>query len=87
MSGRPKPRQNRSRRYYSAPRTCTFCTDRSIVLDYKDVGLLKKFVVGEGKIRPRRQTGTCAKHQRKLAQTIKRSRHMALLPFASEIIR
>lgn len=87
MSEKPKRRQGRSKRYYSAPRVCTFCTNHSIIINYKDVALLRKFVIGEGKIRPRRQTGTCAKHQRKLAKAIKRSRHMALLPFAGEIIR
>ena len=87
MSEKPKHRQGKSRRYYSAPRVCTFCTNHSIDINYKDVAVLRKFVIGEGKIRPRRQTGTCAKHQRKLAKAIKRSRHMALLPFADEIIR
>lgn len=87
---RDKPRQNKKRggrRYYSAPRTCSFCTDHSLVMDYKNTDLLRKYIFKEGKIRPRRQTGTCAKHQRKLAQTIKRARHMALLPFAGEIIQ
>lgn len=88
MSEKPnrKPRRG-GRRYYSAPRVCSFCTDHSLVLDYKNTDLLRKYILIEGKIRPRRQTGTCAKHQRKLAQTIKRSRHMALLPFAGESIR
>ena len=54
------------RRFYSKPRVCQFCTDKSIVIDYKNVSLLSSFINREGKIRPRRQTGTCAKHQRKL---------------------
>ena len=87
MSERPQRKPRRTGRYYRAPRVCAFCTDHSIVINYKDVNLLRKYVVGEGKIRPRRLTGTCAKHQRRLAQSIKRSRHMALMPFAIEIIR
>jgi small subunit ribosomal protein S18 len=75
------------RRYYSRPRTCQFCTDPSMVIDYKQTDTLRRFIVGAGKIRPRRQTGTCAKHQRKLAKAIKRARHIALLPFSGEVLR
>jgi small subunit ribosomal protein S18 len=82
---RPRGRYQ-SRRYYR-PRTCQFCTDRSIVINYKNVDLLRRFVHEDGKIRPRRQTGTCAKHQRTLAKAIKRSRHIALLPFTGEVLR
>ena len=56
-------------------------------MDYKQVDIWKRFVTDQGKIRARRETGTCAKHQRMLAQTIKRARHMALLPFAGERFR
>jgi len=55
------------------------------VIDYKDVDLLQRFVSDRGKIRPRRQTGTCAKHQRRLAIAVKRARHIALLPFVAEL--
>ena len=75
------------RRYYSRPRQCPFCADKSIIMDYKNKDLLKSFVTDEGKIRPRRQTGTCAKHQRALAGAIKRARHIALLPYVGESIR
>jgi small subunit ribosomal protein S18 len=53
-------------------------------IDYKNVDLLKRFITDEGKIRPRRQTGTCARHQRALATAIKRARHLALLPFTGK---
>jgi small subunit ribosomal protein S18 len=56
-------------------------------MDHKDTALLRRYVSEDGKIRPRRQTGVCAKHQRKLARTIKRARHLALLPFAGEVLR
>jgi small subunit ribosomal protein S18 len=51
--------------------------------DYKDVDTLRKFVTETGKIRPRRQTGNCARCQRSLAREIKRARHLALLPFVN----
>ncbi len=76
--------QRGGRRYFSRPRVCQFCADRTIVIDYKNVSLLSGFVNRGGKIRARRQTGTCAKHQRAVAIAIKRSRHMALLPFSGE---
>jgi len=75
------------RRYYSRPRFCQFCTDKSTNLDYKNVELLKGFITADGKIRPRRQTGTCAKHQRELARAIKRARHIAFLPYTGEVLR
>jgi small subunit ribosomal protein S18 len=49
--------------------------------------MLQRFITEEGKIRPRRQTGTCAKHQRQLAKSVKRARHVALLPFTGEVLR
>lgn len=49
--------------------------------------MMQRLITEEGKIRPRRQTGTCAKHQRQLAKAIKRARHVALLPFTGEVLR
>jgi small subunit ribosomal protein S18 len=69
------------RRYYSRPKTCQFCADKSLSIDYKKADMLRRFISDDGKIRPRRQTGTCARHQRTLAGAIKRARHIALLPF------
>ncbi|MDD5431200.1 MAG: 30S ribosomal protein S18 [Candidatus Pacebacteria bacterium] len=60
---------------------CFFCSQNLKEVDYKDVELLKKFVSGQGKIIDPRYSGTCAKHQRRLAEAIKRARYMALLPF------
>lgn len=76
-----------TRRFYSQPRVCQFCTDHSTKIDYKQVDLLRRYVAENGKIRPRRQTGNCAKHQREMARAIKRARHLALLPFAGEVLR
>lgn len=75
------------KRFYSHPRVCQFCTDHSVKIDYKQYDLLRRYITEGGKIRPRRQTGTCAKHQRELAVAIKRARHLALLPFSGEILR
>lgn len=69
------------RRYYARPKICQFCADKHLTIDYKQSDTLRRFVTEEGKIRPRRQTGTCAKHQRELAMAIKRARHIALLTF------
>ena len=55
-------------------------------IDYKDIDLLKLFITEQGKILPRRVTGVCAKHQRKLATEVKRARHLALTPFVAENI-
>ena len=76
-----RPRRRYNTRYVRKPRYCQFCSDKKLVIDYKNTTLLKKFTTEEGKIRPRRQTGTCAKHQRTIAREIKRARHIALLPF------
>lgn len=74
----------RRKRYVSRPKICQFCADKTIDIDYKNVEVLRRFVTENGKIRPRRQTGTCARHQRQLAREVKRARHIALLPFTSE---
>jgi len=65
-------------------RICAFCVDHVDIIDYKDQEMLKRYVNEFGRIRPRRQTGTCAKHQRTLAKSIKRARHIALLPFVAD---
>jgi small subunit ribosomal protein S18 len=57
------------------------------VIDYKQVDTLRRYITEDGKIRPRRQTGACARHQREMARAIKRARHLALLPFTGETLR
>ncbi len=68
-------------------RVCRFCENKEIYIDYKDEKRLVRFISEQGKIIPKRITGTCAKHQRQLVQAIKRARHLALIPFVSETIR
>ncbi|MBL7141562.1 30S ribosomal protein S18 [Patescibacteria group bacterium] len=63
---------------------CYFCVNNIKEIDYKNTDLLRRFVSAYEKILPRRKKGTCAKHQRKLAQAIKRARIMALLPFVKK---
>jgi small subunit ribosomal protein S18 len=62
-------------------RTCYFCEEGIDQIDYKDIETLQQFLTDRGKIRSRRQTSTCAQHQRQLARAVKRARHLALLPF------
>jgi small subunit ribosomal protein S18 len=73
-----------NRRFIAKPKICQFCADKNVVIDYKSVDLLRRFVTEDGRIRPRRQTGTCARHQRVLAIAIKRARHIAILPYTGE---
>ncbi len=83
---RPNPQQQqryKRRRIYVRRKVCRFCADKSLVADYKNPELLKNFVTERGKILPRRVTGTCAKHQRRLTNAIKKARIMALMPFTS----
>ena len=66
---------------------CKFCDNKDSDFNYKNSKKLRNFITDRGKIIPRRMSGTCAKHQRKLTIAIKRARHMAILPFTSEMIR
>ncbi len=79
MAERP---MNRTRKVKK--KVCAFCQDKIDYIDYKDVAKLRRFVSERAKILPRRITGTCAKHQRKLTSAIKRARHIALLPYSAE---
>src|SRR3990172_4336651 len=63
-------------------RACRFCGDKDLLIDYKDPQALRYFITDRGKIVPRRISGSCAKHQRKVSLAIKRSRMIALMPFA-----
>lgn len=70
------------KRIFSRRKVCRFCTDKSLVIDYKEIKTLKNFMTERGKIIPRRIYGTCAKHQRKLTEAIKQARQIALLPYS-----
>lgn len=62
-------------------RVCRFCADPALELDYKDAQSLRYFITDRGKLVPRRISGNCAKHQRKLTNAVKRARNIALMPF------
>ena len=62
-------------------RYCYFCKENIDHIDYKNVAMLRKFVSDKGKIRPKRSTGNCVQHQRRIANAIKRAREVALMPY------
>ncbi len=64
-------------------KACRFCMDKKLIIDYKDAKFLQAFLSERGRIMPRRLTGNCAKHQRKITAAIKRARILALIPFTS----
>ena len=70
--------------FFRRRRVCKFCADKIDDINYKDVKLLGPFVPERGKILPRRISGTCATHQRKLQTAIKRARQLALIPYVTE---
>ncbi len=76
-----------ARKYTPRRKVCAFCVDKISYIDYKDVPRLRRYLSERGKIEPRRKTGTCAKHQRALAVSLKRARHVALMPYTAEHIR
>ena len=77
-------RRSGGRMRRSKRKVCAFCVEKAESIDYKDVSKIRKYVTGRGKILPRRISGTCAKHQRQVTESIKRARNIALLPFTTE---
>ena len=71
------------RKFFRRKKVCRFCVEKIDDINYKDVRLLQQFVAERGKIVPRRLTGVCTPHQRRLTAAIKRARNIALLPFAA----
>ena len=76
------PREG-GRKFFRRKKVCKFCVEKIDSVNYKDVRLLGQFVAESGKIVPRRLTGVCTPHQRRLADAIKQARNIALLPFPS----
>ena len=83
-----KPKFEKGKKFFKRQpkkKVCIFCEDKEHKpIDYKDAALMRKFITEKGKILPRRQTGTCAKHQRELTTAIKRARNMALIQIKGE---
>ena len=84
---RPPRPSGGPRRFGGRRKVCRFCVDHIKGIDYKDIGRLRMYVSDRGKIEPRRKTGACLKHQRLICTAIKRSRHLALLPYTLAHIR
>ena len=82
--GRDDRRGGRGRR---RPKVCPFCTGEQEVTDYHDARMLRRFISDTAKILPRRRTGVCGKHQRRLATTIKRARMLAIVPITEKLVR
>jgi small subunit ribosomal protein S18 len=80
--GGPGGGREGGRKYFRRKKVCKFCTEKIEAINYKDVRLLAGFVAESGKIVPRRLTGVCTPHQRRLSAAIKQARNIALLPFA-----
>lgn len=80
--GGPGGGREGGRKYFRRKKVCKFCVEKIEAINYKDVRLLAQFVAESGKIVPRRLTGVCTPHQRRLSLAIKQARNIALLPFA-----
>lgn len=76
-------RQEREKRVFQKRKVCRYCADKNLVIDYKDFKSLKYFTTERGKIIPRRISGNCALHQRKVTSAIQRARNIAFLPFST----
>ena len=88
MAGKSKkrpPRKEKEEKPWKKQKRkiCIFCKERIEYIDYKEVGILRKFLSDRGKIRSRRVSGNCVQHQRGVAQAVKNAREMALLPYSS----
>jgi small subunit ribosomal protein S18 len=81
--GRPGAGRDGGRKFFRRKKVCKFCTEKIDSINYKDVRLLSGFVAESGKIVPRRLTGVCTPHQRRVTEAIKQARNIALLPFAA----
>jgi small subunit ribosomal protein S18 len=71
-------------RRFQRKKFCRFCSEKVEFIDYKDMKILRNYLTERGKVLPRRMTGTCAKHQRELTESIKRARNIALLAYSEK---
>lgn len=81
---RPRGERPEGWTYVRRRKVCHFCANKINQIDYKDAGLLRRYITDRGKILSRRVTGCCATHQRAVANAVKIARQVALVPFASE---
>jgi len=86
----PPARPKKRNEYFRDSRrrkVCAFCADKTVLIDYKEVNRLRRYLSERPKMEQRRKTGTCAHHQLELAVALKRARHVALLPYAPQHLR
>jgi len=81
---RGKPQRKKKKVFFRRRKVCKFCAEGIEYIDYKDVKLLQRYIVEQGKIIPQRISGNTARHQRMLQTAIKRARHLSLLPFVND---
>ena len=84
-TGGDKAMAGGKKQYFRRKKVCRFCVEKIDDINYKDVRMLSAFISERGKITPRRISGVCAPHQRRLAESIKQARNIALIPFASQV--
>src|SRR5919197_5396118 len=84
-TGGDKAIVTQKKQYFRRKKVCRFCVEKIDDINYKDTKLLHSFVAERGKITPRRISGVCAPHQRRLAEAIKQARNIALIPFTTDI--
>ena len=84
-TGGDKAIVTQKKQYFRRKKVCRFCVEKVDHIDYKDVKMLSSFISERGKITPRRLSGVCSPHQRRLSEAIKQARNIALLPFAQVI--
>ena len=82
-TGGDKAVLTQKKQYFRRKKVCRFCVERIDDINYKDVRMLNSFISERGKITPRRISGVCTPHQRRLAEAIKQARNIALVPFAT----
>ena len=84
---KPGKERRGKRKYFPRRKVCAFCADKALTIDYKNVAPLSRYISDRGRIEPKRKTGVCPKHQRRLSTALKRARYIALLPYTAEHIR
>ncbi len=77
------PTNSNTREVAQKDKACYYCVNNKLVVDYKDIGILRRFVSSYMKIAPRRRSGLCAKHQRQVATAVKRARQTSLMPYTA----
>jgi small subunit ribosomal protein S18 len=85
-TGGDKAVLTQKKQYFRRKKVCRFCVEKIDDINYKDVKMLNAFIAERGKIVPRRISGVCGPCQRRLSDAIKKSRNIALLPFAAQIL-